>query len=173
MSYTALLAEGYSVGTSLTEEEMVSSVRELFDGLQGGKVLLPEDVVVAIEFKAGSPYRVTGAQNIGDDEMGLDIGPLAARRIAEVCKGAGGIFWNGPMGVFEWEAFRSGTETVARAVASSAAFSVVGGGDSAAAIRLLGLENQVSHLSTGGGASLRLLEGKPLPGVEILKKWVR
>ena len=152
---------------------MVSSVRELFDGLQGGKVLLPEDVVVAIEFKAGSPYRVTGAQNIGDDEMGLDIGPLAARRIAEVCKGAGGIFWNGPMGVFEWEAFRSGTETVARAVASSAAFSVVGGGDSAAAIRLLGLENQVSHLSTGGGASLRLLEGKPLPGVEILKKWVR
>ncbi|MDE0121279.1 MAG: phosphoglycerate kinase [bacterium] len=173
MSYTALMAEGYSVGTSLTEEEMVSSIRELFDGLQGAKVLLPEDVVVAIEFKAGSPYRVTGAGNIGDDEMGLDIGPSAARRIAEVCEGAGSIFWNGPMGVFEWEAFRSGTETVARAVASSGAFTVVGGGDSAAAIRLLGLEDRVSHLSTGGGASLRLLEGKPLPGVEVLEKWVR
>nr|MDE0499960.1 phosphoglycerate kinase [bacterium] len=173
MSYTALMAEGYSVGTSLTEEEMVSSIRELFDGLQGAKVLLPDDVVVAIEFKAGSPYRVTGAGNIGDDEMGLDIGPSAARRIAEVCEGAGSIFWNGPMGVFEWEAFRSGTETVARAVASSGAFTVVGGGDSAAAIRLLGLEDRVSHLSTGGGASLRLLEGKPLPGVEVLEKWVR
>ena len=173
MSYTALMAEGYSVGTSLTEAEMVSSVRELFDGLQGGKVLLPEDVVVAIEFKARSPFRVTGAGNIADDEMGLDIGPGAARRIAGICEGAGSIFWNGPMGVFEWEAFRSGTETVARAVAASGAFSVVGGGDSAAAIRLLGLEEQVSHLSTGGGASLRLLEGKPLPGVEILRKWVR
>lgn len=173
MAYTALMAEGYSVGTSLAEEEMVSSVKELLKGPQGGKVLLPEEVVVSGEFREDAPHRVTGARAIGDDEMGLDIGPDAARRIAEVCKGAGSIFWNGPMGVFEWEAFRSGTETVARAVASSGAFSVVGGGDSAAAIRLLGLESEVSHLSTGGGASLRLLEGKPLPGVEVLAKWVR
>jgi len=152
---------------------MVSTLRELLDGPDGGKVILPEDVVAAGQFRADAPFRVTDARKIGDDEMGLDIGPNAARRIAETCEGAGSIFWNGPMGVFEWEAFRSGTETVARAVASSGAFSVVGGGDSAAAIRLLGLENRVSHLSTGGGASLRLLEGKPLPGVEILEKWVR
>ena len=173
MSYTALMAEGYSVGASLSEGEMVSPVRELLDGPKGGKVLLPEDVVVAGHFRADAPCRVTGVGRIGDGEMGLDIGPDAARRIAEICEGAGSIFWNGPMGVFEWEAFRAGTETVARAVASSDAFTVVGGGDSAAAIRLLGLEEQVSHLSTGGGASLRLLEGNPLPGVEILRKWVR
>ncbi|MDE0232244.1 MAG: phosphoglycerate kinase [bacterium] len=173
MSFTALAAEGYPVGRSLTEGEMVSTLRELLDGPDGGKVILPEDVVAAGQFRADAPFRVTDARKIGDDEMGLDIGPNAARRIAETCEGAGSIFWNGPMGVFEWEAFRSGTETVARAVASSGAFSVVGGGDSAAAIRLLGLENRVSHLSTGGGASLRLLEGKPLPGVEILEKWVR
>lgn len=173
MSFTALMAEGYSVGASLSEEGMVARVKELLEGPRGGRVLLPEDVVVAGDFRADASHRVTGARNIGDDEMGLDIGPGAARRIAEVCEGAGSIFWNGPMGVFEWEAFRAGTETVARAVASSGAFSVVGGGDSAAAIRLLGLEGEVSHLSTGGGASLRLLEGKPLPGVEVLGKWVR
>ena len=173
MAYTALMAEGYSTGTSLAEDEMVPTVRELLDGPEGGRVLLPEDVVVAGQFRADAPHRVTGVRDIGDGEMGLDIGPGAARRIAEICEGAGSIFWNGPMGVFEWEAFRSGTETVARAVASSDAFSVVGGGDSAAAVRLLGLEDRVSHLSTGGGASLRLLEGKPLPGVEVLGKWVR
>ena len=173
MSFTALMAEGYSVGASLSEEGMVPTVKELLEGSRGGRVLLPDDVVVAGDFRPDASHRVTGARNIGDDEMGLDIGPRAARRIAEVCEGAGSIFWNGPMGVFEWEAFRAGTETVARAVASSGAFSVVGGGDSAAAIRLLGLEGQVSHLSTGGGASLRLLEGKPLPGVEVLGKWVR
>ena len=103
----------------------------------------------------------------------MDIGPGSADRIAGMCRRAGSIFWNGPMGVFEWEAFRSGTERVARAVTSSEAFSVVGGGDSVAAVRLLGLEKQVSHLSTGGGAGLRLLEGKSLPGVQVLHKWVR
>lgn len=173
MAYTALMAEGYAIGTSLAEEEMALSVKELLDGPQGGKVLLPEDVVAAGGFRADASHRVTGVGDIGAGEMGLDIGPRSARRIAEICEGAGSIFWNGPMGVFEWEAFRSGTETVARAVASSDAFTVVGGGDSAAAIRMLGLEEEVSHLSTGGGASLRLLEGKPLPGVEILRKWVR
>ena len=173
MSYTALMAKGYAVGASLAEEEMVSSVGELLGGSQGDKVLLPEDVVVARHLRADAEHRVTSTRTIGDDEMGLDIGPAAARRIAEVCRGAASIFWNGPMGVFEWEAFRSGTETVARAVASSDAYTVAGGGDSVAAIRLLGLENQVSHLSTGGGAGLQLLEGRSLPGVEILEKWVR
>ena len=173
MSYTALMAQGYAVGASLAEEEMVSLVGELLGGSRGNKVLLPEDVVVARQLRADAEHWVTSTRTIGDDEMGLDIGPAAARRIAEVCRGAASIFWNGPMGVFEWEAFRSGTETVARAVASSDAYTVAGGGDSVAAIRLLGLENQVSHLSTGGGAGLQLLEGRSLPGVEILQQWVR
>ncbi|MCY4650785.1 MAG: phosphoglycerate kinase [bacterium] len=172
MSFTALLAEGYSVGRSLVEENMMPAIGELLRGPHGGKVLLPEDVVAARAFRADAEHRITAAESIGDDELGLDIGPAAAARFADACWAAGSVFWNGPMGVFEWEAFRSGTETIARAVTSSGAFSVVGGGDSAAAVRLLGLEDEVSHLSTGGGAGLRLLEGKALPGVEILKKWV-
>ena len=172
MMFTALLAEGYRVGKSLVEEKMAPAINRLLRGPHGGKVLLAEDVVTTREFRSDAEHRITLARDIGDDEMGLDIGPLAADRIADVCQGAGSIFWNGPMGVFEWEAFRAGTETVARAVTSSDAFSVVGGGDSVAAVRMLGLDNRVSHLSTGGGAGLRLLEGKTLPGVEVLRKWV-
>ena len=173
MVFTALVAEGLQVGSSLVEAPMVSAMEELLRGPNGRKVLLPEDVVVAGEFRADSDHRITGVGDIQQGEVGLDIGPVSAERIADLCRGAGSIFWNGPMGVFEWEAFRSGTERVARAVTSSGAFSVVGGGDSVAAIRLLDLEQQVSHLSTGGGAGLRLLEGKALPGVEVLRKWVR
>jgi phosphoglycerate kinase len=173
MAFTALLANGLNVGKSLVEETMVSAVQELMWGLQGGKVVLPEDVVVATDFRADAERRITGVDGIGDGEMGLDIGPGSSGRIAQMVLEAGSVFWNGPMGVFEWEAFRLGTEVVARAVTESGAFSVVGGGDSVAAVRLLGLEKRVSHLSTGGGAGLRLLEGKPLPGVEVLKKWVR
>ncbi len=172
MSFTALLAEGYNVGKSLVEEQMSPAIGELLRGPHGGKVLFPEDVVAARSFQADAEHRITAAASIGDAEMGLDIGPLTSARIADVCRDAASIFWNGPMGVFEWETFRAGTERVARAVASSNAFSVVGGGDSVAAMRLLGLESRVSHLSTGGGAGLRLLEGKALPGVEVLKKWV-
>lgn len=172
MSFTALRAEGFGVGRSMVEEQMAPVIAELLRGPQGNKILLPQDVVAAQGCRADAEHRITGVRSIGEDEVGLDIGPVTSGRIAEVCRGAGSIFWNGPMGVFEWEAFRSGTETVARAVTTSGGFSVVGGGDSAAAVRLLGLENQVSHLSTGGGAGLRLLEGEALPGVEILKKWV-
>ena len=173
MVFTALVAKGMEVGRSLVEAPMVSAMKELVGGPDGAKVLLPEDVVAAREFRADSDHRITGVGDMHPDEMGLDIGPVSADRIAGICRRAGSIFWNGPMGVFEWEAFRSGTERVARAVTSSGAFSVVGGGDSVAAIRLLGLEQRVSHLSTGGGAGLRLLEGKALPGVEVLRKWVR
>ena len=173
MAFTALMAEGLRVGRSLVEAPMIPAVEELLRGPNGSKVLVPEDVVVAREFRDDSDHRVTGVGDIRQDEVGLDIGPASADRIAGMCRRAGSIFWNGPMGVFEWEAFRRGTERVARAVTSSGAFSVVGGGDSVAAIRLLGLEERVSHLSTGGGAGLRLLEGKPLPGVEVLRKWVR
>lgn len=172
MSFTALLAEGLDVGKSLVEKEIALTVRDLLRGPQGGKFLLPEDVVAAKDFRPDARHRVSSVRSISEDEMGLDIGPATAGRIAGLCQGAGTIFWNGPMGVFEWEAFRRGTETVAEAVASSRAFSVVGGGDSAAAMRLLGLDSLVSHLSTGGGAGLRLLEGTPLPGVEVLKRWV-
>lgn len=103
--------------------------------------------------------------------MGLDIGPRTAGRFAEIIRGAGSVFWNGPMGVFEWEAFRAGTAAVAEAVADTDAFSAAGGGDTAAALRMLGLEGGPSHLSTGGGAGLQLLEGRPLPGVEALARW--
>lgn len=173
MAFTALLGEEMQVGNSLVEEAMVPAVQELLGGPGGGKVLLPEDVVVAGDFRADADHRIAGVDDIGEGEMGLDIGPVSSGRIAHLSRGAGSVFWNGPMGVFEWEAFRSGTEKVARAVTDSGAFSVVGGGDSVAAVRLLGLEDRVSHLSTGGGAGLRLLEGKALPGVEVLKKWVR
>ena len=172
MVFTVLRAQGYEVGKSLVEEKLVASVADLLGGTHGHKVLLPEDVVTARQFQSDAPHRIATVGDICADEMGLDIGPRAARRFAEVCREAGSIFWNGPMGVFEWEAFRLGTETVAKAVTSSGAFSVVGGGDSVAAVRMVGLESQVSHLSTGGGAGLRLLEGKPLPGVEVLRKWV-
>ncbi len=172
MAFTALLVKGHRVGKSLVEERMTGVVRQLLRGPHGHKMILPHDVVAAPQFHADAVHRITDVGEIGEDEMGLDIGPVTAGRIARACRGAGSIFWNGPMGVFEWEAFRSGTEQVARAVTSSDAFSVVGGGDSVAALRMLGLENQVSHLSTGGGAGLRLLEGKILPGVEVLRKWV-
>ncbi len=172
MAFTALMAEGYTVGRSLVEDRMASAVRDLLRGPFGGRILLPEDVVAARDFNSDSEYRVTSVRSMRGFELGLDIGPVTSSRIAEICRGAGSIFWNGPMGVFEWEAFRSGTEQVALAVTSSDAFSVVGGGDSAAAIRMLGLADQVSHLSTGGGAGLRLLEGRALPGVEILQEWV-
>lgn len=173
MAFTALAAQGHAVGRSLLDDSLAPAVGRLLTGPRGDRLLLPTDLVAARDFRADAEHRVTGVGAIREDEMGLDIGPATAARIAEVCRGAGTVFWNGPMGVFEWEAFRSGTETVARAVTSSGAFTVVGGGDSVAAVRLLGLEDRVSHLSTGGGAGLRLLEGKPLPGVEALGKWVR
>ncbi len=172
MMFTVLLAQGHEVGRSLVEEEMVPAVQDLLRKVPDDRVLVPEDAVAAEEFQADARHRVTSIDSIRDHELGLDVGPVSAARIAAVCRGAGAVFWNGPMGVFEWEAFRSGTDTVARAVTSSGAFSVVGGGDSVAAIRMLGLENRVSHLSTGGGAGLALLEGKTLPGVEVLRRWV-
>jgi phosphoglycerate kinase len=109
---------------------------------------------------------------IGPDDIGLDIGPATARRFGWMIQDAGSVFWNGPMGVFEWEAFRPGTETVARALAESDGYTCVGGGDSVAAVRMLGLEGAISHVSTGGGAGLELLEGRVLPGVEVLGRWV-
>lgn len=172
MCFTLLAAEGYEVGESLVEEEMLDTVREVLAGPGGDKIQLPTDVVVADRFAPDAPWRVTEAKAIPDEGVGLDIGPATAERFAAVVEGAGSVFWNGPMGVFEWEPFRAGTARVAQAMADTSAFTVVGGGDSVAALRMLGLEDRVSHVSTGGGAGLELLEGRPLPGVEVLERWV-
>ncbi|HSJ26634.1 MAG TPA: phosphoglycerate kinase [Acidimicrobiia bacterium] len=172
MCFTFMKANGLDVGSSLVEEDMVDDVREILAGVDGHKIRLPADIVVADRFAEDASHRIVAAGDIPDDWLGLDIGPRTVEAFREVIAGAASLFWNGPMGVFEWEAFRAGTEQVARAVATNSGFTAVGGGDSAAALRTLGLENAVSHLSTGGGAGLELLEGTDLPGVEVLERWV-
>lgn len=172
MCFTLMAAEGFEVGSSLVEEDMIEEVRRLLEGPHGDRIQLPLDIVVADRFAEDARHEVVAAGDMPEGWMGLDIGPQTVERFARVVKGAGCVFWNGPMGVFEWPAFRGGTEAVARAMAESPAFTAVGGGDSAAALRLLGLEKEVSHLSTGGGAGLELLEGGVLPGVAVLERWV-
>jgi phosphoglycerate kinase len=172
MAFTFLVAEGTDVGSSRIEADQVDTVRDLVGAARdrGVEVLLPTDVVVAPEFAEDAPATTVAATAIPSDQMGLDIGPETASRYAETLASAGSVFWNGPMGVFEWAAFAAGTRTVAQAMASSTGFTVVGGGDSAAAIREFGLAERVDHVSTGGGASLELLEGKQLPGVVALRQ---
>jgi phosphoglycerate kinase len=172
MCFTLMAALGMSVGKSLVEEDQIDNVGQLLSGPHGSRIVLPTDFVIADRFAEDAPPRVVGASEIPAESLGLDIGPETADAFAAVVRGAKSVFWNGPMGVFEWEAFRAGTETVARALAESGGFTAVGGGDSAAALRVLDMEDKVSHLSTGGGAGLELLEGKELPGVAVLKKWV-
>ena len=171
MCFTFLAAQGFSVGTSLLQEEMIDTCRELLE-THGDVIHLPVDIVVAEEFAADSPPETVAADRIPDGRMGLDIGPESVKRFATLLSNARTIFWNGPMGVFEFPAFADGTRGVAEAIIAATAkgaFSVVGGGDSAAAVRRLGLpEDGFSHISTGGGASLEYLEGKVLPGLEIL-----
>jgi phosphoglycerate kinase len=172
MAFTFLVAEGFEVGTSRVEEDQVDTVRDLVAAARerGVEVLLPSDVVVAPTFAEDAPATTVPVAAMPDDQMGLDVGPETAGAYASAIAGAGSVFWNGPMGVFEWEPFAAGTHTVAEAVASAPGFTIVGGGDSAAAIRSFGLDEQVDHVSTGGGASLELLEGKTLPGVQALRQ---
>lgn len=171
MCFTFLAAQGLSVGASLLQEEMLETCRHLLDEY-GDVIHLPVDIVVAEEFAADSPPETVAADRIPDGRMGLDIGPESVKRFATLLSNARTIFWNGPMGVFEFPAFADGTRGVAEAIIAATAkgaFSVVGGGDSAAAVRRLGLpEDGFSHISTGGGASLEYLEGKSLPGIEVL-----
>ncbi|WP_313677039.1 phosphoglycerate kinase [Mycolicibacterium sp.] len=171
MCYTFLAAQGISVGKSLLQEEMIDTCRRLLEEY-GDVIHLPVDVVVAAEFKADSPPETVAVKDIPADKMGLDIGPDSVARFTALLSNARTVFWNGPMGVFEFPAFAAGTKGVAEAIigaTAKGAFSVVGGGDSAAAVRQLGLrEDGFSHISTGGGASLEYLEGKTLPGIEIL-----
>ncbi len=171
MCFTFLAAQGSPVGTSLLQEEMIDTCRRLLEEY-GDVIHLPVDVVVAAEFAADSAPDTVAADKIPADKMGLDIGPESVKRFTTLLSNARTIFWNGPMGVFEFPAFAAGTKGVAEAIigaTAKGAFSVVGGGDSAAAVRQLGLaEDGFSHISTGGGASLEYLEGKTLPGIEIL-----
>jgi phosphoglycerate kinase len=171
MCFTFLAACGLSVGTSLLQTEMIDTCRRLLD-TYADVLRLPVDIVVADKFAADSPPQVVAADSIPDDKMGLDIGPGSVTRFSTLLSNAETIFWNGPMGVFEFPAYAAGTKGVAEVIADATAkgaFSVVGGGDSAAAVRALGLpEDGFSHISTGGGASLEYLEGKTLPGLNVL-----
>jgi phosphoglycerate kinase len=169
MCFTFLAALGYPVGGSLLERDMVDVCARLLKA-SSDVIRLPSDVVIADKFAADANTRTVAAQEIPDGWMGLDIGPETVADFAAALAGAATVFWNGPMGVFELEPFAAGTRGVAETIAGSDAFSVVGGGDSAAAVRLLGLpEDGFSHISTGGGASLEFLEGKSLPGVAVLE----
>ena len=167
MQFPFFTAQGHQVGASLCEEAGIAPAeRVLADG--GDKVRLPVDIVCGEAFDAGTPVTAVDGVDVPAGLMGLDVGPKTAAAYAEVIAGARTVFWNGPMGAFELPPFAAGTRAVAEAVAAAPGTTVVGGGDSAAALRQFGLEDQVTHLSTGGGASLELIEGKTLPGVEVL-----
>ncbi|MEH6818428.1 MAG: phosphoglycerate kinase [Dietzia psychralcaliphila] len=173
MCFTFLAAQGHGVGSSLLQEEMIGTCKDLLDKF-GDVITLPVDVVAADGFAADAAHTTVPADAIPDGKMGLDIGPESIALFTDRLSAAKTVFWNGPMGVFEFEAFSSGTRGVAEAIITATrdgAFSVVGGGDSAAAVRTLGLgEENFSHISTGGGASLEYLEGKELPGVTALER---
>ena len=169
MCFTFLKAQGYEIGDSLLEEDQVANCQR-FLAEAGGKIVLPSDIVVSAEFSADAATETVSAHAIPAGKKGLDIGPDTVALFAGALDGAKTVFWNGPMGVFELAPFAAGTKGVAEAVAAVAGLSVVGGGDSAAAVRALGLdEGAFGHISTGGGASLEYLEGKTLPGVAVLE----
>ena len=169
MAYTFKKAQGYEIGTSLLEADRIDYAKEMIEkaAAKGVKFLLPVDNLCAAEFSADAePVLVEG--NIPENLMGMDIGPKTVELFAEAVKGAGTIVWNGPMGVFEFDKFAGGTKAMAKALAESGAVTIVGGGDSAAAVEKLGFADKITHISTGGGASLEFLEGKELPGVACL-----
>ena len=170
MAYTFMNALGYSIGTSICEADKVELAKDMMAKAKekGVKFLIPVDNMVGTEYKPDTEHKVVDSDNIPDGWMGLDIGPKTAALFADAVKGAGTVVWNGPMGVSEWENFAAGTIAVAKAVAESGAISIIGGGDSAAAVEKLGFAEKMTHISTGGGASLEFLEGKVLPGIACL-----
>lgn len=170
MAYTFLKAQGYEVGNSLLDEERLEFCRSIMAKAEekGVELLLPVDVVVAKEYGPDAEHKVVSSREMPADWEGLDIGPESAKRFSAAVKDAGTVVWNGPMGVFEFEAFAKGTLSVAQALADSSAVTIIGGGDSAAAVEQMGLADKMTHVSTGGGASLEFLEGKVLPGVAAL-----
>ena len=173
MCFTFLKAAGCATGVSLVEDTMLETVNALMSGHDGSKLVLPVDVVAADHFAADAETRLVSSKEIPEGWIGMDIGPETSAKFAGSISEASSVFWNGPLGMFEWDEFRAGTASIARAMANSRGFTAVGGGDSVAALRLLGMEGEVSHLSTGGGAGLELLEGRVLPGVAVLERWVK
>jgi phosphoglycerate kinase len=169
---TFMLAAGLRIGKSLAEADLIGEAKAVIQAMKarGAEVPIPVDVVTAKSFAAGAPAAVKAATDVADDDLILDIGPQTAGKLAEQLKAAGTIVWNGPVGVFEFDAFSHGTETIARAIAASPAFSIAGGGDTLAAIAKYGIEKDIGYISTGGGAFLEVLEGKTLPAFEILQK---
>ncbi len=170
MAYTFLKAQGYNVGTSLLEEDKVDFAKQMIEKAQakGVMFLLPVDSAIHDKFENTDKFLTVDSAMMPDGYMGLDIGANTIRLFSEAVKGAGTVVWNGPMGVFEFDAFAEGTRAIARAMAESGAITIVGGGDSAAAVEQLGFADKMTHISTGGGASLEFLEGKELPGVACL-----
>jgi phosphoglycerate kinase len=168
---TFMLAAGLPIGQSLAEPEQVDQARAVMQAMQarGVEVPIPVDVVVATRFAADAPATVKNAQDVGPDDLILDIGPRTAERLAERLREAGTIIWNGPVGVFEFEAFSAGTRVIAEAIADSGGFSIAGGGDTLAAIARFGITDRVGYISTGGGAFLEFLEGRTLPAVAALQ----
>ena len=170
MTYTFLKAQGGSIGKSLLEEDWLDYCNDMMKKAQekGVKLLLPEDTICAKEFSADAEPILVDSMNIPDDCLGMDIGPKAIEAYSNAVKDAGTVIWNGPMGVFEFPAFAKGTQAVAEALSNSNAITIIGGGDSAAAVQQLGYADKMTHISTGGGASLEFMEGKELPGVACL-----
>jgi phosphoglycerate kinase len=168
MQFPFFTAQGHEVGASLCEAEGIEPARRVLADAREGQVRLPVDVVCGESFSADTPVTAVDGVDVPEGLMGLDVGPKTAAEYAAVIKEAGTVFWNGPMGAFELAPFAAGTRAVAEAVAEAPGTTVVGGGDSAAALKQFGLDDRVTHLSTGGGASLELIEGKTLPGVEVL-----
>ncbi len=168
---TFIAAQGHGVGKSLVEMDLVDTAKQIMAdaSARGAQVPVPTDVVVATRFAADAPATIKAVDAVGDDDLILDIGPDTAKRYAELIAHAGTVVWNGPVGVFEFDAFGAGTETLARAIAESPAFSIAGGGDTLAAVDKYGIADDVSYISTGGGAFLEFLEGKELPAVAALR----
>jgi phosphoglycerate kinase len=171
MAYTFLKARGIPIGKSLVEEEKIHTATKILEraALKGISVILPSDHIISGELREGFPSKTTEDANIPADMMGLDIGPKTVIEFADAIKGAKTIFWNGPLGVFEFEQFSRGTTEIARLIASTEAQSVIGGGDSISAVNKAGVADKISHISTGGGASLEFIEGKKLPGLMALE----
>ena len=169
---TFLMAQGHNVGKSLAEADLVEEAKKIIASIEakGGSVPLPTDVVVATSFSTDAEAIIKDISEVGDDDMILDIGPNSQKVLADIIAGAGTVVWNGPVGVFEFDQFASGSKALAEAIANSDAFSIAGGGDTLAAIAKFGVTDQISYISTGGGAFLEFLEGKELPAVAVLQK---
>lgn len=170
MAYTFLKAQGYEIGTSILEEDKIDLAKELLKKAEekNVKLLLPVDIVVAKEFKNDTEFKTVKIDNIPSDMMGLDAGEETIKLFSKEIKNAKTIVWNGPVGVFEMENFKKGTEAIAKAMAESGGITIVGGGDSASAVEKAGYDDKMTHISTGGGASLEFLEGKKLPGIAAI-----